>query len=195
MNDGTGFVAPFRCGIKLNIGFSGARCKLGGSSGFGTRKPPEPPTAGWLWHTLHWSPLNRIPKPEEFVFVTRFACDGSTNVPSVTSLQSSQTPSSCIIRWKPSLNICFSMSVNPLSGAPAPGGPGRTPGSFCAAQTAASANNRKLVPKTGMIFFELSNDIRNNPPTRLHLALGTSQYESHTPTRLAHWRSAGATWD
>src|SRR5258706_948419 len=70
---------------------------------------------------------------EEFVRVARF---GSSPVvePSVTSLQVSQTLSSWMVRSLPSRNKASSLAVNPGTGPPAPGGPPRTPGSFCAKQ-------------------------------------------------------------
>ena len=115
------------------MGFSGLRRLLGGSCGFGTRNPPDPPIAGCIWQTEHWSPLNRAPSPEELVRVARF---GSSPVsePKVTSLQVSQTASSWVVRSFPSMKSANSFWVSPGTGPPAPEGPPRTPGSLCAKQ-------------------------------------------------------------
>src|SRR5216683_6677250 len=119
--------------MRSNIGFSGLWKWLGPSCGFGTRKPPDPPMAGCWWHTEHWSPLNREPRPDELVSVARFG-SSPVSAPSVTSLQVSQTDSSWTVRALPSLNSASSLRVSPCMGPPAPGGPPRTPGSFCAKQ-------------------------------------------------------------
>src|SRR5215831_6089309 len=39
---------------QVEHGFSGLRCLFGGTE---YRKPPEPPIAGCMWQTEHWSPV------------------------------------------------------------------------------------------------------------------------------------------
>jgi hypothetical protein len=49
LDEGRGRIgSALACGIRWNMGFSGARCRLEGSCGLGTRKPPGQPGAGWL---------------------------------------------------------------------------------------------------------------------------------------------------
>jgi hypothetical protein len=135
--------------------------------------PPEPPSAGWLWHAVHWSPLNLTPNPDELVCVTRLPFAGSVNDPSVRSLHSSHTPSSCSARFIPSLNIDTSIGVNPLSAVPAPGAPCRNPGSFCARHTpvTVTANSRH----TNSLPFPLKSNKHDKSRTAVDRLFGTDQ--------------------
>src|SRR5260370_9082243 len=111
--DGTTFRLPKRLGTRRNIGFS-AGCGVP-CPGLGTRKPPEPPKVGWAWHSRHWSPLCREPRPLELVWncgnVGSSSPSPVTAESGVTSEQVSHVDSSWPARLTPSLNKASSLAV------------------------------------------------------------------------------------